>query len=69
MEGKGHFIADALFRVPVDDAEDHAEKISALSIIQSLDPLLDGLHQAVVESETYRHLLEAVSSLTPKQVH
>ena len=69
VEGKGHLITDALSRAPVQpaDAEADAEKLSAVSVIQSLDPQLDELRQAAGESEEYRRLVEAVSTLTAKQ--
>ena len=69
VEGKGHLIADALLQVPVEptDADTAAEKISAVSVIQSLDPQLNGMGQAAVERESYRRLVEAISSLSSKQ--
>ena len=69
VEGKGHLIADTLSHAPVEpaDAEKTADKLSAVSVIQSLDPQLDRMHQAADESESYSWLVEAVSALSPKQ--
>ena len=66
VEGKTHYIADALSRNPVENFEDQAYIVA--SVLQSMDPQLDDLRSAASESEQYQRLLNAVKNYTLKEM-
>ena len=67
VEGKTHYIADALSRHPIkEEFQDQAYQVSA--ILCSLDPSLEPLRQAAMHCPTYQRLLTAVKSLSVAEV-
>ena len=63
VEGKTHYIADALSRNPVGTEEDPRAYYVAASL-RHLDPKLDDLRRAAQECPTYQRLLSAVKTLS-----